>query len=107
MFHVVILVGVLNAENIDRKPSFSKNRFWDDKLSVSFHKNDESQREHCEVTCAMWEEIFKDIDDALKQLKDTDDDIKADLTRNVFQNETPRLQCNHCTYLLELNFMLS
>ena len=99
MFYVVILVGVLNAENIDRKLSFSKNRFWDDKLSVSFHKNDESQREHCEVTCAIWEEIFEDIDDALKQLQATDDDIKADLTRNVFQNETPRLHLSLRTQL--------
>ena len=107
MFYVVILVGVLNAENIDRKLSFSKNRFWDEKLSGHFHKNVHPQRENCQVTCAIWEEIFEDIDDALKQLKETDDDIKADLTRNVFQNETPRLQCNHCTYLLELNFMLS
>ena len=74
MFHVVILVGVLNAENIDRKLSFSKNRFWDEKLSVSFHKNDEPQRLGCEISCAMWEEIFEDIDDVLKQLKDTDDD---------------------------------
>ena len=47
--------------------------------------------ENCEVTCAIWEEIFEDIDDALKQLKETDDDIKADLTQlsitNVEQNK--------------------
>ena len=47
--------------------------------------------ENCEVTCAIWEEIFEDIDDALKDLKATDDIIKSDLTRlsidNVEQNK--------------------
>merc|ERR1712131_276959 len=50
--------------------------------------------DNCEVTCAIWEEIFEDIDDALKDLKATDDLIKSDLTRlsieNVEQNK--RLQ---------------
>ena len=47
--------------------------------------------DNCEVTCAIWEEIFEDIDDALKDLKATDDIIKSDLTRlsieNVEQNK--------------------
>ena len=47
--------------------------------------------ENCNVTCAIWEEIFEDIDDALKDLKATDDIIKSDLTRlsieNVEQNK--------------------
>merc|ERR1712131_324046 len=59
-----------------------------DKLSA---KTKADTFENCEVTCAIWEEIFEDIDDALKQLKDTDDDIKADLTSlsitNVEQNK--------------------
>ena len=50
--------------------------------------------ENCEVSCAIWEEIFEDIDDTLKDLKATDDIIKSDLTRlnieNVEQNN--RLQ---------------
>merc|ERR1712131_448562 len=59
-----------------------------DKLSA---KTKVDNFENCEVTCAIWEEIFEDIDDALKQLKETDDDIKADLTQlsitNVEQNK--------------------
>ena len=50
--------------------------------------------ENCDVSCAIWEEIFEDIDDTLKDLKATDDIIKSDLTRlnieNVEQNN--RLQ---------------
>ena len=56
---------------------------WGHKKSGTF--------ENCEVTCAIWEEIFEDIDDALKDLKATDDIIKSDLTRlsidNVEQNK--------------------
>ena len=37
--------------------------------------------ENCEVSCAIWEEIFEDIDDTLKDLKATDDIIKSDISR--------------------------
>ena len=46
--------------------------------------------ENCEVSCAIWEEIFEDIDDTLKDLKATDDIIRSDITRlngeNIDQN---------------------
>ena len=40
-------------------------------------------RSNCEVSCEIWEEVFQDIDDALKSLKAQDDLIKSDLTRTV------------------------
>ena len=73
---VGILFGVLNAEN----------SIIATKLSVKFSKEKiGSQRENCEVSCAIWEEIFEDIDNELKKMKATDDDMKADLTRKVFR----------------------
>ena len=73
----LILLGIINAE---------KSQFWlgRDRFSIEFSNLKVGQsRENCEVTCAIWEEIFKDIDDALKDLKATDDLIKEDLTRTV------------------------
>ena len=71
----VVIFGVLNAEN----------SITATKLTLEFSKKKIGlQRENCEVSCAIWEEIFEDIDDTLKDLKDTDDNIKVDLTRKVF-----------------------
>ena len=73
----LILLGIINAE---------KSQFWlrRDRFSIELSNLKVGQpRENCEVTCAIWEEIFEDIDDVLKELKATDDIIKEDLTRTV------------------------
>ena len=73
--YVVILFGVLNAETSNKARKLSA-KFFYGKASV--------ERENCEVSCAIWEEIFEEIDDTLKDLKDTDDIMKSDITRNAF-----------------------
>ena len=73
---VLILLGLINAE---------KSRSWlgHEKFLTEFLNLSHGPRENCEVSCAIWEEIFEDIDDTLKDLKATDDIIKSDLTRTV------------------------
>ena len=74
--YAVILLGLLNAEtsNVARK------------LSVKFSYGKAGlQRENCEVSCAIWEELFEDIDDTFKDLKRTDDIMKSDIVRKVFR----------------------
>ena len=69
---VLILLGLINAE---------KSRSWlgHEKFLNMSHEH----RENCEVSCAIWEEVFEDIDNALLDLKNSDDIIKSDLTRTV------------------------
>ena len=73
---VLILLGLINAE---------KSRSWlgHEKFLTEFLNLSYGPRENCEVSCSIWEEIFEDIDDALKDLQRTDDIIKSDLTRTV------------------------
>ena len=74
---MVILLGVLNAETSNEAK----------KLSVKFSYGKAGpQRENCEVSCAIWEEIFEDIDETLKDLQYADDLIRYDLIRKVFEN---------------------
>ena len=73
---VLILLGLINAE---------KSRSWlgHEKFLTEFLNLSHGPRENCEVSCAIWEEIFEDIDDTLKDLKATDDIMKSDITRTV------------------------
>ena len=73
---VLILLGLINAE---------KSHFWlgHENFFTEISNLSHEQRENCEVSCAIWEEVFEDIDDALKHLKAEDDIIKSDLTRTV------------------------
>ena len=73
---VLILLGFIHAE---------KSRSWlgHEKFLTEFLNLSHGPRENCEVSCAIWEEIFEDIDDTLKDLKATDDIMKSDITRTV------------------------
>ena len=59
---VLVLLGFINAE---------KSRSWlgHEKFFIEISNLSHEPRENCEVTCAIWEEIFEDIDDALQDLK--------------------------------------
>ena len=73
---VFVLLGLINAE---------KFQFWSghENSTTEFSNQSREQRENCEVTCPIWEEIFEEIDHELQDLKAADEIMKSDLTRTV------------------------
>ena len=96
---VVLLQGVLNAENLNSTKKLS--------VKVSYEEAGSHHGKvfagNCEVSCEIWEEIFEDIDKALINLKATDDIMKSDITRKVFQSKDPQIKSITFKRLKRLN----